>query len=74
MSKGLMGKLGSWTHSEVKMNFPTQVKMNFMACLKSYTHLISRDPDKLFNFFYTNPKRLKKKAELKLGRKMSPLI
>lgn len=67
-----MGKLGTWTRSEVKMNFPTE--MNLMACLQSYTHLISGDPDKLFNFFYTNPKRLKKKAELKLGSEMSPLI
>lgn len=43
------------------IHFPTEVKMNLMACLKSYTNLISRNPDKLFNFFYTNPKRLRKK-------------
>lgn len=41
--------------------FPIEVKMNLIACLKSYTHLISRNPDKLFNFFHENPKRLKKK-------------
>lgn len=62
MSKELMGKLGSQTHSEVRMNFPAEVKINFMACLKSYTHLISRDSNELFNFFYTDPKTLKEKG------------
>lgn len=43
------------------IHFPKEVKMNLTACLKSYTHLIIRNPDKLFNLFYTNPERLKKK-------------